>query len=201
VNDWRFTEHAYPFLLLAAALTMTTAVRALSPAFLRRLRAERPPLTAGVIYAAVLLVIATGWATVTRIVPPLIFKENHRVNEPAIILSGDRDAPFFGSSWTIVRGTNVTTRQSADQRPAIDVPLPGTADYDALLRLDASHVSILVNGQFVAKCDPGATSERMGACRFRIPAGASHRGSNRVTLVPASLPIRVWYLRVQRANE
>jgi 4-amino-4-deoxy-L-arabinose transferase-like glycosyltransferase len=200
VNDWRFTEHAYPFLLLAAALAMTTGVRALSPAFLRRLRAERPPLKAVVIYAAILVVIATGWAIVTRIVPPLIFKENLRENEPAVIIAGDRDAPFFGSRWPMVRGTNVSTRVSRDARPFIDVPLPMSTDYDALLRLDASHISILVNGLFVAKCDPGVTSERMGACRFRIPAAASHRGPNRVTLVPASPPIRVWYLRVQRAG-
>jgi 4-amino-4-deoxy-L-arabinose transferase-like glycosyltransferase len=201
VNDWRFTEHAYPFLLLAAALAMTTAARALSPAFLRRLRAERPPLKAVVIYATVLVVIATGWAIVTRLSPPLILRESLQANEPAVILAGDRDAAFFGSRWTMVRGTNVTTRVSRGARPFIDVPLPASADYDALLRLDASQVSILVNGQFVSQCRPGASPERMGACRFRLPAAASHRGSNRVTLVPASPPIRVWYLRVQRASE
>jgi hypothetical protein len=201
VNDWRFTEHAYPFLLLAAALAMTTAARALRPASLRRLRTERPRLKAGVIYGVVLLVMAIGWAIVTRLLPSLILRESLQANEPGVILAGDRDAPFFGSNWTIVRGTNVTTRESGDQRPVIDVPLPASADYDALLRLDASPVSILVNGQFVSQCTPGASPERMGACRFRMPTAASHRGSNRVTLVPASPPIRVWYLRVQRVRE
>jgi hypothetical protein len=202
VNDWRFTEHAYPFLLMAAALTIAGVARAVRPQAVRDLRrAHLRPRTL-VFWSCLATAVAIVWLAVSRVLPPLTFKETLRAGESAVITAGQRDAPFFESRWTLVRGTNLTTRVADEARPAMRVPLPASAEYDAFIRLDADdHVSILFNGQFVAQCAPGSTRERMGTCRFRMPAGASHAGFNRITFVPAPPPLRVWYLRVQRAAE
>ncbi len=61
-------------------------------------------------------------------------------------------------------------------------------------------LSLLCNGRVIARCDPDARPDRIGICRFAIPADVVRAGMNRLTLAPdgPSGPIRVWYLRVQR---
>ena len=201
VNDWRFTEHAYPFLLIAACLTAATVARALRPSSIRRVKALRPSTMSIVRWGSVVAAIAVTRVLVTRVFPVLIFEETLRAGEPALIMAGARDDVFFQGDWNEVRGANVNTRVTGEPRPVIRVPLPAAADYEAVIRLDSERVSILVNGHFIARCDPGAPAGSMGTCRFRMPAAASRSGFNQVAFVPEQpRPLRVWYLRVQRAG-
>jgi hypothetical protein len=94
-----------------------------------------------------------------------LFSPSH---ESATIHAGDRDAPFF-AGWP--RGEvsgNVTTRLAAGQRATLHVPLPVNGTYEAFVRLDPSlgpvaadadvgPVRILMNGYFIASCQPGGT--------------------------------------------
>jgi hypothetical protein len=202
VNDWRFTEHAYPFLLIAACLALATAARALRPAGWRGQTRSRPAARSLVHAGSVGTLLAIAAVLVMRVFPVLVFKEALAGGDPGLILAGDRDAPFFRDGWMYVRGGNVNTRVTERPRPVIRVPLPAAADYDALLRLDSGRVNILVNGHFVARCDPGAPAGSMGTCRFRMPAAMSRRGFNQVALIPDQpQSLRVWYLRVQRAGD
>jgi 4-amino-4-deoxy-L-arabinose transferase-like glycosyltransferase len=201
VSDWRFTEHAYPFLLIAACVTAATVARALQPSSIRRVRTFRPSTPSIVRWVSVVAAIAVTSVLVARVFPVLIFEETLRSGEPALIMAGVRDAVFFRGDWSEVRGANLNTRVTGDPRPVIRVPLPAAADYDAVVRLDSERVSILVNGHFVARCDPGAPAGSMGICRFRMPSGASRSGFNQVAFVPEQQrPLRVWYMRVQRAG-
>ena len=142
-----------------------------------------------------------GWVLFTRVVPVLTFKEALRSNDSATVLAGDRDAAFFGEDWPgMAGGGNVMLRVAGTPRASVELPLPSPRDYDALVRVHSAPLGILMNGRLIARCDPDSTPERVGACRFRIPADATREGPNRLTFVPDTPGgVRVWDIRLQRA--
>jgi hypothetical protein len=202
IRDWRFTEHAYPFLLIAACAAMACPVRAIAAARSRTFLAFMPSRR-DLIWGAGACGLVIAWAVLWRLMPALTFKEALRSNDSATIMAGDRDGSFFREGWPgILASGNVTLRIADNPRASVDVPLPSTGDYDALVRVDAAPFGILMNGRLIARCDPSSTPERIGACRFRIPADATRKDPNRLTFAQdAPGAMRVWYIRLQRSPE
>jgi len=208
IYDWRFTEIAYPFYLIAAASPVWFVSRAFRDRgrVLRDWQRVRPAVTAMGIAA-----VAAGltWLIFWRVTPPFLFANALRAGEPATIMAGDRDAAFFTGDWPrLVRSGAIATRVAPGARATVVVPLPAAADYDALMRIDPStepmrvgaapaRIQLLVNGRFVGACDPGSTADRVGICRVTLTADAVRAGANRLTVV-TDLPngFRLWYLRL-----
>ena len=119
------------------------------------------------------------------------------------------------------RPDRVIVRVSNAPRAEIDLPLQPTVPYDLVLRLDPvvpglqQQISVLFNGQFVARPDLTVDPLRMGAYRFRVQPHQVRSGRNRLAIVPdllvpassagdrfAWLPphqrigIRLWYVRI-----
>jgi hypothetical protein len=212
IFDWRFTEHAYPFFLVAASSTPWFLIQAITRRrrlFEDRMRA-RAALIAWMVTAAASAAIAFVF---TRVTPVLMFREAVAAGRPATIMAGDRDTAFFGNEWPrVVQGGAIATRVAAGTRATIVLPLPAAADYDALIRVDpaqaplrqgmvAAPIQLLLNGRLIGTCDSGSTPDRIGICRVVLPADAARTGANRLT-VATSEPsgFRVWYVRVTRKS-
>ncbi len=209
IADWRFTEHAYPFFLIAACSPAWLIVGAIISRgkIFRNHRAVRRALAWSAIAAAT---GAATWLVFTRVTPRLVFAERVRAGEAATILAADRDASFFTTDWSRVTAGLVPTRVADGARATMLVPLPDAMDYEALLRVDPSTepmrpgvspgtIRLLLNGRLIAACDPDSSPQRIGVCRMLFPAAAVRPGRNRLTLVtdqPSGF--RVWYLRVTK---
>jgi hypothetical protein len=211
IADWRFTEHAYPFFLIAASFAVVAPMHAVS--LLRRPRRidARTLRSATVWVAGSAIVVVTGWYVTTRILPRAVMKEALRSGEPATILALDRDDAFFGREWQAGPRQGIPTRVTETPRASLDLALPTGAAYDLLLRVDVvskeegdistgNRLDLLVNGRLVARCDPGTTQGRVGLCRVRLQPDVVRAGRNRLTLMadPArGRGFRVWYLVVE----
>ncbi|CAN5755247.1 hypothetical protein BH24ACI5_BH24ACI5_22320 [soil metagenome] len=213
-GDWRFTEHAYPFFLLAACVAVGVAARGL--AMLRRPRGvDVRAFGVGMAWVGAAAIIAAAiWFLMARVLPVRVVAETLRAGEASMIMALDRDGAFFPQGWTPVSG-GLPMRAIEGPRAVIHIPLPEAAAYDILLRIDPSadpiaenqpigRIYLLLNGRLLARCEPGSTPDRIGVCRMRVPADAVRRGTNRIGLAAEqeqARGFRVWYVRIERAVE
>ena len=213
IADWRFTLHAYPFFLIASVAVLVVPVQ-----LVRRIRGaklgeqwqpDRRAVAAGI---GVVVAAGAAWFVLARVTPKLAFGETVRLGEAATVRAGDRDAAFFEREWTdVVTTGTVTTRVTHAARGSVTVPLTRGPEYEGLARIDpapaplradetASPLHVLLNGRMIASCDTGSAPDRIGVCRFGIPADAVRDGSNKLTFAGAR-PVeglRLWYVRLQR---
>ena len=227
--DFRFTEHVYPTLLIAAAVGVAAvfcAARAvLVPTGLPEKRSEwsrRALAWAGVVGPAVVML----WF-VLRVLPPRTFAEALRTGEAAMVTAGVRDGAFVGSGWSEITGTSNVRMRVATTEGTIWLRLPAVADYPVALRMDPFPrplgatpgrlpvVEVLLNGAPLEAIALGWTPGRVGSYTVTLPRATVRRGFNRLVLRvrradPAVAPrirpglsggdaIAFWYLRVQPA--
>jgi hypothetical protein len=157
--DWRFTEHAYPFLLLASCFAIARCfafargLAAIPAAWRRGGAAWRPGIVASderpqwpdwkadrrrlIVAVALLAAVSVGVWMVIWAFPVMTVQESLRADEPVSISTGGRDAPFFVEGWSapIVDG-NVTTRIATGRRAVVRIPLLRAQDFGLTLRLD-----------------------------------------------------------------
>jgi hypothetical protein len=211
--DWRFTEFAYPFFLIAGVLAIERAVLFLRPSSLRQwMRPPRPwPARAALIrwsaacVGIVLAAVAFWWG-----LPVLVAREAIAAGEDTSISAGPRDTAFFRGAWASgVANGNVTLRAIAGNDATVVVPLPRADDYSMTLRLDPfprpvdaaavelPSVEVFVNGQFVRHLDLTWNPDRVGSYRVPVPRHALRSGTNRVLLRPRQPgSVALWYVRV-----
>jgi hypothetical protein len=211
LSDWRFTEHTYPFYLLAAGFAIREIVTMAVPSTLRARVTAFGRAKPAVIAAAVLATIAGVAWMVTRAFPPLMVKEALAAGENVSITAGDRDAAFFVGGWEKpVREGNVTTRAARGAYSTIDVPLPEAREYGITVRLDPHPrpaegaelhlpvIAIHINNQRLASFPLTWNPQRVGAYDFDLPRALVKPGTNRVTFMSENgLGFKLWYLRVR----
>jgi hypothetical protein len=129
--DFRFTVHAYPTFLVAAAVGIAavfhTARAILVPTRLPEKRPEwrrRALAWAAVVGPAVVLL----WL-VLRVLPTWTFTEALRTGEAGMLTAGIRDGAFVGSGWSEVTGRGNVRMRIATTEGTIWLPLPAVADY------------------------------------------------------------------------
>lgn len=225
--DFRFTEHVYPPLLIAAAVAVSALARGIRRLLNPGSRGVDPagarvswPAWAGVAGAS-LAVLVFVW----RIGPPLAAAEALRVREEATIAAGVRDEWSFGRGWSnATRGGNVSVRVTTTEA-ALSIPLPEAGDYPATIRMDpfprpldaadqaAPDVQLLLNGVEITTIPLRWTPGRVGAYDVVLPATAARRGGNRLVVRvlgtssadaavrrPGLTPgaaVALWYIRVR----
>jgi hypothetical protein len=211
IADWRFTAHAYPFFLIAAALAVASLVSGLLA--LRQPRRLWPPADrAGLAWLAAAVVSAALAAHVmTRVLPVHTMREALQAGAPVMLTALDRDAAFFPRGWRRGPPGGLPTRVIDGWRAAVDLPLPPGTSYEIVLRVDPSlepvgpdedvvTVQLFLNGRLLARCDPGSTPERIGVCRMRVPADLVRPGMDRLLLATEpdqASGFRVWHLHLQ----
>ena len=217
---WRFTMHAYPFFLIAAAGVPIAAWR-LARGLQRVPHAERRAglRTAALRVSAALAVAVTGVVAYVGL-PWFVARESILKGEATSLETGARDLVFYRSGWFPPRRDGVTVRVSHGPRLLVRLPLPDKRAYDIVLRLDPvtasapSAVHVLFNGHLVGMFRLGSDPQRVGSYRFRVHEHMIWR-RNELTIVPESLVaagsaverfgwidqseqigVRLWYVRV-----
>ena len=224
--DFRFTMHAYPMLMIAAAVAVSVALRAVRAVFVSGDPAAEP-VWRRIAWlpwlATVGLVLAVLWFT-SRVSPSLVFAETLHRSEDATVTAGVRDGGSFGSGWSeLLRGENVSMRVVTDAATLL-IRLPAQGDYPVTLRMDPFPrpivdaparlpvVAVALNGAEVGEIQLRWTSGRVGSYEIVLPRTAVRRGVNRLVLRvkrPVVSPLRpgltdgdaigLWYLRVHPA--
>jgi hypothetical protein len=226
-GGWRFTQHVYPFYMVAAFAAMAAAVHAVRSAATRRgdVRQYLNRRTIAVV-AAVALAVAVGRAWYT-FAPMAIFREALATGEPANIMSGDRDHVFFRGRWSAPqRQGAIVVRAALADRVSLRVPVPRRAmTYRITLRVDPAEtrdpalqprVTAYFNGRVAAQLHLYRQEGRMGTYRFVVPPDVADWRVGRLDLVashtvpagdagpqfnwlaPATpVAFRLWYVRVE----
>jgi hypothetical protein len=218
IHDWRFTEHAYPFFLIAAFFAIVRAASLAKPSSFKRLAALRAgnwrsSAVAGWT-AASIGVIAVTWI-VLRVLPVAIVTEELRRQESVSITAGERDAAFFKGGWSPPAADGaVTVRVTSGPRPTIWLPLADQRDYRLTIRMDPfprpspgadvhqlPRVRVYLNGVLLQSVDLVWNPERVGAYDVVVPNDIVSASGNYLELRPVpkaqtTPQVRVWYVRI-----
>jgi hypothetical protein len=223
--DFRFTEHVYPALLIAAAIALDAGVRG-AGAVLVPLAAGRHSIRRGTSWVAWASVVGVGVAAlwfVARVSPYWVFRETLRARETATVTAGVRDGAFFGRGWSeVMRGGSVSMRVATTEA-SLSVALPSVEDYAVTLRMDPfprplddtpQHLPVVeaaINGTPLGVVTLHWTPDRVGAYDIVLPRGLVRRGTNQLILhvrrpAPSAAAIQpgltdgnaigLWYVRV-----
>jgi hypothetical protein len=215
ISDWRFTEHAYPFYVIAAcvAIDRIGAVLARIPAL--SLTAARPTRRQLAFWASVVSVVVLGAWVVMRVLPYLVVREALVSGENASVEAGERDGAFFVSGWQpAVADQAISARVSDGERSVVRLPLPRADDYDVTLRLDPfpaprsdavdrlPSIRVFVNDVLIDTFTLAWNAERVGAYVVHVPRGLTSAWLNTLAIETAPKPrgpdrIRFWLARVR----
>lgn len=194
--EWRLTEHAYPFFLIAACFAIGCAARLATSEGMPQVILLRPARRSLLAWGLVAITLVIGVWTVRRSLPVWTSRETLSAGEPITVMAGARDAWFFESGWSrpLTEG-NVTARISRGQHSTVRLTLPRVGDYDLTLRIDPfphpiagvttdpTAVRVFVNDHLVSRLDLRFDPERVGTYDVHVPSAAIKAGVNRLTFV------------------
>ncbi len=219
-NAWRFTMHAYPFFLIASAVAVVGAARAL------RAVAAEPSLVRSMARPMAWRALAIGAAAVGGIaayylLPWYVVREAIALGESTSVETGVRDRVFYREGWSAPHFGSIVVRVSRGDRSVVRVPLPERRAYDIVLRVDPvtatspAVVDVLFNRKLIGHLHLSYDPQRVGSYRLRAGEDIVHAGSNEIAVVPsATVPagaagprfewlnpadaigVRLWYVRV-----
>jgi len=226
--DFRFTEHVYPALLIAAAVAVAGGARVagllIAPG--PHASAVMSSRRAWAGWAAAVAIVAAAIVFVERVSPSLVFTEALHARTEATLMAGTRDRSSFDWGWsTPVRMGNVVMRVATGDA-ALAIRLPDEGDYPVTLRMDPfptplgrqtvalPSVELVLNGAQVASIPLVWTPGRVGGYDVVLPRAAVRRGTNLLVFrvvrsethsgssAPGITPgdaIGLWYVRVRPA--
>jgi hypothetical protein len=200
---WRYTLHAYPFYLVAAAGAVVAIAAALRDAaaapsdLARRLRSILPRLT---LVAAVVVAgwLGSAWLRVRRAA------EAAALGRPFVVEAGPRDLGFLRSGFGRLRSGDGPTTRACPERCTIELPLAAGRPHLLQLRfVSDAPVLVALNRTGVGRLEPTA-GDGFGAATLSLPGTLVRAGTNEVELRPLSAPggagLRLWYVRVERPS-
>jgi hypothetical protein len=212
IGDWRFTMHAYPFLLLAAALPLVSLATVMHPEWWRARRREWPPerrwwITRGAV--AVTLVGGVWWSTVP--LPAAVARETLRDERVVTVSAGARDRAFFVEGWQGPRvDGNVTSRVTSGASGRLRLPVAAGAPWELLLRMDPAPppagdaplpvVRLFVDGQPAGRVELIWDPLRIGGYVVPMPVSLRDWVELELLVEPgAARPeaLRFWYAQVR----
>jgi hypothetical protein len=212
IDDWRFTMHVYPFLLMAAAVALVSTVGLLRRASWREWRLLVPQSRRWWLWcgATVVVLAIGGWVMLVAL-PEGVARETLTDERVVTLTAGPRDRAFFVDGWRgpRVQG-NVTSRISAGGSATLRLPVPADTPYDLLVRMDPApapgseqslpRVRLFVNGQAAGRIDLTYDPQRIGAYLIAMPA-TRHASVDLQFLVDAQPGqpdrLRFWWARIR----
>lgn len=216
IADWRFTEHVYPLLLIAAMLAIAWPADLAWRAWRSGAASLRPSRALVVRWSAGIAAVVLAALVVVRWLPVWTVREALEAGEDVTIFAGGRDGAFFRGAWSgAVRDGNVTTRSVRGPGARVMLPLLEGQAYEATVRLDPDPrpapdatgpfpiVRLTLNDQPVAAFPLEWNPARVGAYDIALPATVVSTGSDAlaVSVIPASTDpdstARLWYVRVR----
>ena len=197
--EWRFTLHAYPFYLIAAAAAVELTVRhARSLPDMIRTRFGRPDRQTVVLGIGALAIGVTAGAAAFAL-PYVEAREELSAGE-ATVISAERGGIFFGRGWSRAIALGDTwMRFPLKPRVALRVPLPRQQDYAVSFRIDPFEpaanqpqlIGVFLNGRQLATFVSGLTPETPAGYLVPIPGSQVRPGLNTFELAAAhQIPAR-----------
>lgn len=193
-SELRFTLHAYPFYLIAAALSMTAIVTIIYPRSFWRSISASPPTERRILTSFMLIVaiMVAGWLLLNEL-NYLRKLESVKSGDSMIIEAGDRDAFFFKKGWF----SPVTIQQNPVRigkggHMIVSVPLSRQQKYLLLVglnRLFADEkymrgLKVFLNGAYIGEIPIQQSDPLLTARRVRLPEGQVQEGSNKIQFSP-----------------
>jgi hypothetical protein len=212
IGDWRFTMHAYPFLLLASALALVSLAQVFIPERWQQIRRMWPPARRWWIpRVAVLGVLAAVvWFTVVPL-PAAVARETLGDERVVTVAAGPRDQAFFIEGWQSPRTDgNVTSRLSQGSAARLRLPIIPGVPYELLLRMDPAPprsddgplpgVRLYADGQAAGRVELTWDPARVGS--YLVPMPVSLHDSVDLELFVESgagepRGLRFWYAQVR----
>ena len=219
-NAWRFTMHAYPFFLIASAVAVVGAARAVRTAAAEpaRLRSLVRPMAWRTVAVAT---IAAAGVAAYYLLPWYVVREAIARGESTSVETGTRDRVFYSDGWSPPHMESIVVRVTRGDRAVVRIPLPERRAYDIVLRIDPvtptmpELVDVLFNRKLIGHLRLSYDPQRVGAYRLRAGEDIVRRGSNEIVVIPsATVPagaagprfdwlnpsdaigVRLWYVRV-----
>lgn len=225
-GEWRFTQHAYPYYLVAAGAAMAILGGAAVRVVMRRAElaswASRRRLRQAAAFA---LIVALGWVLYVTL-PYLVIHEALAAGDTVSVGVSNRDLLFFDSKWSDRSGSgNVVVRVAVADRVSIRLPLPRQTEHLLTLRMDPPQiadpayqpkVTVFLDGHTIGHVRFDFDPQRVGAYRMTVPRGLAGRSFSRLDLVashtlpaaqagprfawlPGDTPVAfyLWYVRVE----
>jgi 4-amino-4-deoxy-L-arabinose transferase-like glycosyltransferase len=225
-GEWRFTQHAYPFYLVAAGAAMAILARGVVRVMTRR--AEIASMVRGRRVrqaAAVALIVALGWGLYVTL-PYFVIHEALAAGDTVSVGVSNRDLLFFGDRWSERSGSgNVVVRVAVADRVSIRLPLPRPTEHLLTLRMDPPQladpayqpkITVFLDGHTIGHVRFEFDPQRVGAYRMTVPRELAGRSFSRLDLVashtipaaqagprfawlPGETPVAfyLWYVRVE----
>jgi hypothetical protein len=227
-GEWRFTQHVYPFYLVAACAAVDTAVRALV-AFVRA-RTISPGPTPRRIRQLALAAAALGLGVAAYyVLPYFVVRETLAAGEPGMIRADPRGTVFFRGDWSAPYGSgHVIVRAALAERVSVRMPLPVRTDYTLTLRMDPVEladpantptVAVLLDRRLIGRVHFQPDPRRVGTYRIPVSADLAGRFASRLELVAshtvaardagrrfaeldpqARVSFYLWYVRIEAAQ-
>lgn len=219
-NEWRFTMHAYPFYIVAAAWAMVEIVRVGKRLVTTRSLPRLADPRRIAIHASVLAAAVVFAALSYFVLPWFVVRESIAKGESTSVETGGRDQAFYRQGWSPAHDDGIPVRVSLGQRSTVHIPLPVKRDYEIVLRLDpvdpaiTHRVGLLLNGNLVGNPQLSWNPQRVGTYRVHIRADQV-KESNELTIIPDALApagsagtrfawldpndrtgVRLWYVRI-----
>lgn len=220
-DAWRFTMHAYPFYLVAAAVSLVGIARVVHIVAGRRAMFTRAATVRIAWRVALVVAVGAVGALVYIQLPWYVIREAIARRESTSVQTGSRDAVFYRSGWTAPLTDNITVRVSRGDRSIVRFPLPEKRAYEIVLRIDPvtpsapARVDVLFNKRWVARLPLSSNPERVGSYRLQVTEQDAHAGANELILIPAPtvaasaagprfasldpaerIGVRLWYVRI-----
>jgi hypothetical protein len=190
-GEWRFTLHAYPFYLVAAAWALTAPFR----------RADRLLLPRALL--AGLLALPFAWLAASGL-HYLRIREDLRAGKPALVAAGPRDSFLFSRGWGGLRRFDNGYARRAGPGPAlVRLPLAGGA-YRLTLRARPAPgcpapclVEVALEGRpLLRRATAGeGMSDRFGVIEVPLAAAQARGGASLLELRGG--PFELWQARVE----
>jgi hypothetical protein len=223
--EWRFTQHAYPIYLVAAAGAIVTVVQFMWRLARRQLEWRNASAIRVKPVVGVALALVVGW-TLYATLPLFVLRESLEAGDAVSVGVSDRDYLFFSNRWSKAVGSgNVMVRVAMSDRVSMRIPLPLRVDYTLTLRMDGPgladptlqpRVTVFLDRQTIGQVRFRDDPNRVGAYRMRVPremAGkllgrldlvASHtvpaeQAGPRFAWLPGATPVAfyLWYVRLE----
>ena len=221
-GEWRFTQHVYPIYLVFACTAIAGTVSVLREVLQRR-RAIHVTRQQATRAAALATAALLAWAAF-MFSPLLVAREALAAGDPISITAGERDAWFFGDTWSDpIDYGNVAVRVAEAEVASIRLPLADSA-YVMTLRIDPPltadigrqpRLTVFLNRRQLGEIDLVRDPARMGSYRLQVPKDAvkplsrleimasrlvpaAEAGVPFVSLAPDTpVAFRLWYVRLE----
>lgn len=194
-GEWRFTLHAYPLYLIAAA-SAPGLVRVSFRTLRARWIAHRQRVV--VCAAAAAASLAAVYIALCGLAQARV-REDVALGRPATMAVGPRDVFFFGDGWSWPeRKGHIFLRRAGSAGADVRLPLRAGRPYRLTLRLDPetpSVAAVTLNGARVTDLTLIQDDRRFGRYEVDIPPGLPRDGANALH-IRAPCPFTLWLVHI-----